>query len=552
MRKLLATRLVLLLILFASGARPLFAEDTNKPADLKPDRWIDPDGIPGALVICGGGRLPDAVMSGFRELAGDEAKLVVIPTASNKAGEEESEQKILMLWNERGFDDVTILHTRDRDVANQPEFSAALLDATAVWFGGGQQSRLADAYQGTLVEKRLEELLQRGGVIGGTSAGAAIQSQLMIASGNPEPKIRSGLSLLPDAVIDQHFSERNRQPRLKRALQLHPGRFGLGVDELTAVFVRGRRMRIIGEGKATILLPAGAGRDAARRVLEAGSYADLTSFRRAARDRQQPRFPAAQANAPVVEKGALMIVGGGGMPNELVDRFIQLAGGPEAKIVVVPTAVPDPLAPDFRLTSLFRRRGAKNVVVVRQRARKDVDGEAFRETLKDAGGVWFGGGRQWRFVDAYDGTQAVELFHDVLARGGVIGGSSAGASIQAEYMVRGNPLGNTDMMAWGYERGLNFLPGVAVDQHFTQRGRHADLEGVIEQHPQLLGIGIDETTAIIVQGSVAEVAGKNDVYFLSKHPDRAKLSKTKVSPGESYDLVERRPTKNEPEASTNE
>ena len=102
-----------------------------------------------------------------------------------------------------------------------------------------------------------------------------------------------------------------------------------------------------------------------------------------------------------------------------------------------------------------------------------------------------------------------EMGADVLRRGGVIGGSSAGATIQGEFLVRGHPLGNTVMMAEGYERGFGFLPGTAIDQHFTQRGRHPDLIPVIQRHPKLLGIGIDESTAIVVTGTKVEVLGQH-------------------------------------------
>src|SRR5690606_23155268 len=122
----------------------------------------------------------------------------------------------------------------------------------------------------------------------------------------------------------------------------------------------------------------------------------------------------------------------------------------------------------------------------------EIADQAFETALREATGVWFGGGRQWNFVDAYENTRAIELFHAVLRRGGVIGGSSAGATIQGEYLVRGHPLGNTVMMAEGYERGFAFLPGVAIDQHFSQRQRQPDLLSVIQRHPRLLGIGIDE------------------------------------------------------------
>ncbi len=173
--------------------------------------------------------------------------------------------------------------------------------------------------------------------------------------------------------------------------------------------------------------------------------------------------------------------------------------------------------------------------------RVESDRNEFREPLRRATGVWFGGGRQWRLVDAYEGTATAKAFHDVLRRGGVIGGSSAGATIQGDYLVRGNPLGNQDMMAEGYERGFGFLPGCAIDQHFTQRGRHRDMEALKQAFPQLLGIGIDESTALVVQRTTAHVIGEKDVYFYdaspSEEPDRPAF--TKVAPGEAYDLQRR-------------
>src|SRR5690606_7663818 len=113
--------------------------------------------------------------------------------------------------------------------------------------------------------------------------------------------------------------------------------------------------------------------------------------------------------------------------------------------------------------------GVESVGVLHGRHPEEIETPEQLAMLDEATGIWFGGGRQWRFVDAYEGTAIVDRFCDVLRRGGVIGGSSAGATIQGDYLVRGNPLGNTDMMADGYERGFAFLPGVAIDQHFAQR-----------------------------------------------------------------------------------
>jgi cyanophycinase len=183
------------------------------------------------------------------------------------------------------------------------------------------------------------------------------------------------------------------------------------------------------------------------------------------------------------------------------------------------------------------------VKALHTRDRKTADDPAFSEVLTRAGGVWFSGGRQWRFVDAYEGTLTEKRFHEVLSRGGAIGGSSAGASIQSEYMPRGHPLGNTVMAAEGYERGFGFLPGVAVDQHFFARKRLADMTGLMKLYPQYLGIGIDEGTALVVKGSVAEVIGRTKVAFYdNRKPLAGEPDYTEVKSGERYDLRKREKT----------
>ena len=230
-----------------------FGADTSP--QLKLPR-IDPRGIAGKLVICGGGSLDDPIVERFAKLAGGkEGKLVVIPTASESASNGDTE-RFIAPWKKNSLASITVLHAKSREEATQPDFAKPLKDATAVWFGGGQQSRIADMYLNTPVESELAALLARGGVIGGTSAGAAIMSRRMIAGGNPMPRMATGFDLLPEAVIDQHFSERNRKPRLLRCLTDQPITFGLGIDEGTAVVIEGRRMQVMGTGRATICLPA--------------------------------------------------------------------------------------------------------------------------------------------------------------------------------------------------------------------------------------------------------------------------------------------------------
>ncbi|HZL90593.1 MAG TPA: cyanophycinase [Pirellulaceae bacterium] len=511
---------------------------------------IDPDGIRGTLVIAGGGELPEAVARRFvREARGRRTRIVVIPTASATADEEVADpakaERHLAPWKALNVGDVKLLHTRSRETANDEAFLAPLKQATGVWFGGGEQSRLAEAYLGTGVEREIKAVLARGGVVGGTSAGAAIQSHVMIAGGNPEPTMATGFDLLPGMIVDQHFLARSRQPRLVAAIAKNPALVGIGIDEGTALVVSGRRMEVIGRSRAVVILAGSADGKLPRReiMLGNGDTQDLTALRRAAADRSRGITLPAQWPAPQLASGSLVIVGGGGMPKEITDKFMELAGGPDAPIVVLPTANPDAGRESQREGAYLTRLGFKKVTVLPQTSKDEVESGGFEEALQTAKGVWFGGGRQWRFVDAYAGTRAEALFREVLARGGVIGGSSAGATIQADYLVRGSPLGNEEMMVEGYERGLGFLPGTAVDQHFSQRKRFLDMTSLMRRHPQLLGIGIDEATALVVQGKIGEVVGRGQVHFYdyrSGPPAADKQDFTAVAAGGKYDLADRK------------
>lgn len=211
--------------------------------------------------------------------------------------------------------------------------------------------------------------------------------------------------------------------------------------------------------------------------------------------------------------GSLVVVGGAMQDLGIVRRFIDLAGGPDAAIVVIPTAGGaaeyDRFYPGLRQ---FRAAGATNLTVIHTNDRDEADGEAFVRPIRDAGGVWFPGGRQWRIADSYLDTRTEEELHRLLERGGVIGGSSAGASIQGSYLIRGDTQTNTIMMG-DHEEGFGFLRNVGIDQHLLRRNRQFDMLEVMEAMPDLLGIGIDENTAIVVQGDEFEVIGESYVVI---------------------------------------
>ena len=250
-------------------------------------------------------------------------------------------------------------------------------------------------------------------------------------------------------------------------------------------------------------------------------------------------------------RGALVIAGGGNMAGTgIVERFIELAGGPDAKFVIVPTAQGnrsrDGTLRTYRedqVIASWQRRGLKNVRMLHTADPAVADHADFVEPLLDANAVWFDGGRQWNIVDSYMGTRTLSEFRKVLERGGVIGGSSAGATIQGDYLVRGDTSGPDVMMTEekNHQRGFALLRRSAIDQHVDTRNRWDDLVPVVAKHPDLLGLGLSEGTAIVVTGDRFQVMGRGKVAV--HDGQRRHLPGDKaydlLSAGDVYDLKTR-------------
>lgn len=208
-------------------------------------------------------------------------------------------------------------------------------------------------------------------------------------------------------------------------------------------------------------------------------------------------------------KGVLLLVGGGNNSPAVICAARRHAGGADARWVVIPSAQSDndlqnPKVPDF-----IRLRG--RYAVLHTRDRTVANSEAFVAPLAQATAVWLDGGRQWRLAEAYGETRTEQALWALLDRGGLIAGSSAGATIQGSFLVRGSPNGSRIMIDPNHTRGFGFLRNVAVDQHIVARHRETDLAKVIALHPGLLGIGIDEGTAILAVGNQFTVIGPSIV-----------------------------------------
>jgi cyanophycinase len=260
---------------------------------------------------------------------------------------------------------------------------------------------------------------------------------------------------------------------------------------------------------------------------------------------------AAQSRGP--SKGTLVLTGGD-FGRGVVERFVTLAGGPDANIVYIPSAStgmklpsgfsyepPDSDAPDAR-TREFERElaklfGVRRVTVIHTKSRRTADSAEFVAPLKQAQAVWLGPGNAGRYVSFFGGTRTERELAAVLRRGGVIGGNSAGAIIQGSFIVRGRP-DKPVLMARGHERGFGYLRNVAVNPHLTEARREGELVNVLDAHPELLGVGIDEKAAVVVRGDQFEVIGEGRVAVYDDRRHDANWYYW-LTPGDAFDLRRR-------------
>lgn len=263
----------------------------------------------------------------------------------------------------------------------------------------------------------------------------------------------------------------------------------------------------------------------------------------------------AQTTGP--ESGTLLIIGGHASDSIFIPIFKELAGGDQAEIVIIPTARDDEsLAgdPDFKdLIARFEKYHFKKISILHTRNPKKANTPEFNKTLHTATGVWFQGGRQWRLADAYLNTLTHLEIYGVLHRNGVVAGTSAGATIQGSYLVRGDTKANTIMMG-DHEEGLSLIKNIAIDQHLLARNRQFDMFEILDKKPDLLGIGLDENTGIIVHGNIFKVVGKHYVAvydhtrWSAERDTLIQLHNQKefyfLKPGDQYDLLKRKVVEN--------
>ncbi|MDP6466960.1 MAG: Type 1 glutamine amidotransferase-like domain-containing protein [Pirellulaceae bacterium] len=540
-----ANSAVIILITFWIALTRLPAQEFDESFD----HWPVDFKINGKIIVTNLLSDSDDVDAFFlRASGGDKANIVAI--VFNKISEDE-QHAIHKRLESAAAVTVTFIDARSQPIVQQA--FAGLKEAAGVMLLTDRPLDVSEKQALLSVREDLRDLIKRGGVLYANGPIAKMLSRIEITGGQQLAEVSDGLNLVPDSVIETDFSTDVDRLRVKSVLASHPRSVAIGLQTNTAVVLDGRILRVLGDGRATVMITANQrspfrsqtiAKQGSRRQSPNDFLIDLTQWRRVAMDRTLDPFPPVKPKTPFVRNGTLVIVGGGGLPKDLMQRFVDLAGGVEdARLVYVPCSERNELSGPQRTVEGWKKMGVQHAAFIHTKDRHQAnDDEAFLAPLKDATGIWFGGGRQWNFADSYYGTTAHKLMKEVLKRGGVIGGSSAGASIQARYLARATPISNFDIMAPGYERGgLGFISGVAIDQHFSQRGRQKDMTQLVNRYPQMLGIGLDESTVIIVQESKAEVIGSGRAHFYDRnlpvYPDKPDF--IALPAGSFYDLGER-------------
>ncbi|MUL35843.1 cyanophycinase [Gloeocapsopsis dulcis] len=214
-------------------------------------------------------------------------------------------------------------------------------------------------------------------------------------------------------------------------------------------------------------------------------------------------------------KGQLVIIGGAEDKEgecTILREFVRRAGGTKARVVIMTAATELPREVGENYIRVFERLGAEDVRILDTESREDGSSSTALEAIEKATGVFFTGGDQARITDILKDTEIDTKIHERFQAGLVIGGTSAGAAVMPDVMIiEGDSETNPRMEIVDLGPGMGFLPGVVIDQHFSQRGRLGRLIAALAQQPAVLGFGIDENTAMVVSDDQFEVIGEGSV-----------------------------------------
>ncbi len=224
--------------------------------------------------------------------------------------------------------------------------------------------------------------------------------------------------------------------------------------------------------------------------------------------------------SPIIGKGNLFLIGGGNRPDYMIKKMIELAGGTDAKIIIIPNASGDPIDVAKYQQNQFKENGSNNVSFIYLK-NNEANSDSIVIEIESANGIFFSGGDQRRLAEVLLNTKALKAIKNIYEEGALIAGTSAGTAVMSKIMITGdelkidddeNPFGHLLKENIKTSEGIGFLENVIIDQHFIKRKRYNRLFSLVIENPDKLGIGVDESTAIIVKDdNTFEVFGESQV-----------------------------------------
>lgn len=465
--------------------------------------------LTGPVVLASHGSIDGVIAETFVELAGGgSAHIVTLGGYQSEPGSGSLD------WLAAGAGSSSFLRAKSAERLLTEEHMLDLLSADGIWIAGFSPYGFEEPWFRALLRAANER---------GVAIGAAGQVTRRL-TGMVDRETGSAL-FVPRIHLEFGEADPGRSDAHHKVARRMPGEIVAAMPDSTAIVVHGgRRVALLGAGDVGFAVYRADGTmvdeqvlpcQAERSVGDPLEYRlDLLAWIRQARDAERPIFPPLEPAAPRIPAGTLIVQGGGGVTEGTWERFIELAGGRDANFVCIPSANTeiDAVAPRSYSARELAELGCTNVRTVhaheRHRAQHD---EHLIAAIDAADAVWIDGGRTFMFMDRFGETAAAEAIARVLERGQVVGGSSAGCQVVGELLLRGDPKTNSEILYPGYTRGLGLIEGIVFDAHFRERERYGAFRDVVHQYPQLLGIGVDAETALLIQGTTAEVLGENGV-----------------------------------------
>ena len=460
------------------------------------------------------------------------------------------------------------LHWDDPEDRDHSRFFAALEEATGIWMPTEDQEWVLQRFAGdplkpTRFQLALRNLVARGGVVGASGGGMASLAETVIAGnlddaegGWTRARLVFGLGLFQGTLLDQNFNvwagrvERmtdalRNGPQLDRVAR-KPGvqrrTMGLGVDRQTVAIVSGCTIRAIGERHVHVFVQSNGGRTLAWLRLAAGDK-PLALTTAVAQQRAVPGAAAAGGGgnpfgAPLGE--GTVVLHGGGSTAEMYDLIPRLTGKAGPALVHCPSAsdryhrMSNEELMASGVAEVWKTDAVRSLRFINAEKPGQAERPEFCDLLDRADALWVMGGDQRNLTELYVNPVQPTLFQrkvrKIVERGGVVGGSSAGCAAMSDVMIVGTLASDGRGPARAeLSRGLGALSNVVAEQHFDARhGRIERFAELLRDKRQLanaspgcdpgrmVGLAVEESTALIVRGNRLSVAGKNRAHVFLK------------------------------------